>query len=223
MTAMIALSGATKVFGEEAAVTALNEVDLVIDAGQYLAVVGPSGSGKSTLLNIIGLLDTLTSGSYTLAGRRTDSLTDNERTMERGRRIGFVFQQFHMLEQRTATQNVELGLLYLERSAARRRAMARAALARVGLAHRLDAVASTLSGGERQRVAIARAVVKQPAILLCDEPTGNLDTRTRMEILDLFADLHAGGQTLVVITHDPVTAAGAELTCTMTDGRVTQP
>lgn len=203
-------------------VTALRPCDLTVAAGEYVTVTGPSGSGKSTFLNLAGLLDTPTSGRYLLDGIDTGTLPDGGRTALRGRRIGFVFQSFHLLPHRSAAENVGLALLYTasrgRRSAAERRELARAALVRVGLGHRLDALPTRLSGGERQRVAIARALVGRPSLLLCDEPTGNLDSATAESVLALLDDLHAQGLTVLLITHDPQVAARGRRTVAIRDG-----
>ncbi|WP_329488343.1 ABC transporter ATP-binding protein [Kitasatospora sp. NBC_01246] len=203
-------------------VTALAPCDLAVDPGDYVTVTGPSGSGKSTFLNIAGLLDAPTTGRYLLDGVDTGRLADGDRTALRGRRIGFVFQSFHLLPHRSAAENVALALLYTaargRRAAAERRERAREALVRVGLGHRADALPSRLSGGERQRVAIARALVGRPALLLCDEPTGNLDTATARSVLALLDDLHAQGLTLLLITHDPQVAARGRRTVAIRDG-----
>ncbi|MGP4005682.1 ABC transporter ATP-binding protein [Streptomyces sp. 4N124] len=200
-------------------VEALKPCDLRIERGEYVTVVGPSGSGKSTFLNIAGLLDTPTAGACLLDGHDTGSLKDAERTALRGRRIGFVFQSFHLLPHRSARENVELAMVYGGRvRRAQRAAHAREALERVGLGPRVDALPTRLSGGERQRVAVARALVARPSLLLCDEPTGNLDTATAESVLRLLDELHGDGMTLVVITHDPAVAARARRTITIRDG-----
>jgi putative ABC transport system ATP-binding protein len=200
-------------------VQALRAADLVIAAGEYVAVTGPSGSGKSTLLHLLGLLDTPTGGSYLLDGLDTLTLGDRDRSALRGRRIGFVFQSFHLLPYRTAEENVILAQLYNSEIPRRiRRAAAREALDHVGLSHRMEAMPTTLSGGERQRVAIARALVSRPSLLLCDEPTGNLDSQNANTVLDLFDELHQAGFTLVVITHDPNVARRANRMIDIRDG-----
>ncbi len=221
MSELIRLEGVERVFGQDAEVHALDGVDLRISQGDYVAVTGPSGSGKSTLLNILGLLDLPTHGSYLFEDQETSSLSEKDRTALRGRRIGFVFQQFHLLDGRTATENVEFGMLYTVRSPAERRRRSHEALVSVGLEDRQNSVTSVLSGGERQRVAIARALAKDPGLILCDEPTGSLDSARTDQVLDLFDDLHAAGQTLVVITHDPRTAARASRSVSLRDGHLT--
>ncbi|MEV8097679.1 ABC transporter ATP-binding protein [Kitasatospora sp. NPDC085879] len=207
-------------------VEALHPCDLAVGPGEFVAVVGPSGSGKSTFLNVAGLLDRPTAGRYLLDGLDTAALSDGERTELRGRRIGLVFQSFHLLAHRSATENVALATLYApnggRRRTARRHAEAREALEVVGLGHRLDALPSRLSGGERQRVAIARALVGLPSLLLCDEPTGNLDSATAASVLTLIEQLNADGMTVVLITHDPQVAARAGRTVVIRDGVLTE-
>ncbi|MFD7985857.1 ABC transporter ATP-binding protein [Kitasatospora indigofera] len=220
---VIRLAGVGRIFPGPPPVTALHPSDLEIRRGEYVAVTGPSGSGKSTLLHLLGLLDTPSTGSYELDGIDTARLGDRDRSTLRGQRIGFVFQSFHLLAHRTAEENVLLAQLYNRTPRARRRAAAREALARVGLAHRTRALPGTLSGGERQRVAIARALVNGPSLLLCDEPTGNLDSANAEAVLTRFDDLHAQGHTLVVITHDPAVAARAERSVRIGDGRLREP
>ncbi|MFB8352380.1 ABC transporter ATP-binding protein [Streptomyces niveus] len=199
-------------------VCALRPTDLVIGRGEYVTVVGPSGSGKSTFLNIAGLIDVPTSGRYLIDGLDTASLREAERTSVRGRRIGFVFQSFHLLPHRSALENVQLAMVYNSVPRAERRGRARDVLARVGLGHRGDSLPTRLSGGERQRVAIARALVARPSLLLCDEPTGNLDSATADSILALLDDLHSEGMTIVVITHDPSVAGRGGRTLSIRDG-----
>lgn len=221
MTVLLQLDRVGKVFDGGAGIVGLREVDLRIDVGDHVAVTGPSGAGKSTLLNILAMLDRPTSGTYTFDGIDVGRLPDQERTTLRGRRVGLVFQAFHLLGHLTATENVALGGLYLEPSPRRRREEARALLDRVGLTRRRDERAATLSGGERQRVAIARAMMGQRPLLLCDEPTGNLDQANAAQMLDLLQELHTGGTTVVVVTHDPATADRAPRRIHVLDGRVT--
>jgi putative ABC transport system ATP-binding protein len=197
---------------------ALRQCSLVVASGDYVTVVGPSGSGKSTLLNVIGILDAPTSGRYFLDGVDVATIRERERAALRGSRIGFVFQAFNLLPHRTAIDNVALALVYQTGDRSTRRGRAREALTRVGLGHRLYSLPTRLSGGERQRVAIARALVTRPSIVLCDEPTGNLDSATANSILTLLDELHNDGVTIVVITHDRDVAARGERTLVMRDG-----
>ncbi|MEY9855938.1 putative ABC transport system ATP-binding protein [Catenulispora sp. GAS73] len=202
---------------------ALAPTDLTVHAGEHVAIIGPSGSGKSTLLNLLGLLDRPTGGRLFLDGTDTATLNERDRTALRGRRIGFVFQAFHLMPHRSTVENVMLAQLYTDRRRkVERRADAVKALTKVGLGHRMSALPSTLSGGERQRVAIARALVNRPALLLADEPTGNLDSQTATKVLDLLAELVADGLTLLVITHDPTVAERAHRTVAIHDGRLTE-
>ena len=199
-------------------VPALRTADLVIDGGDYVAVTGPSGSGKSTLLHLLGLLDTPTEGSYLLDGVDTSQLGDRDRSALRGRRIGIVFQAFHLLPYRTAMENVMLAEMYNQTPRGARLRAAADALGAVGLGHRLDALPTTLSGGECQRVAIARALVNRPSLVLCDEPTGNLDSRNAAGLMELLDELNAAGYTIVVITHDPQVAGHASRSIEISDG-----
>ena len=217
-TPVIELRGLTRTYPGSPPVTALRSADLVIESGDYVAVTGPSGSGKSTLLHLLGLLDAPTSGRYLLDGLDTSRLADRERSALRGRRIGFVFQSFHLLPYRTALENVQLAELYNRTPRAARQPAAAEALGQVGLGHRLDALPVTLSGGESQRVAIARALVNRPSLVLCDEPTGNLDSRNAAALMGLLDDLNADGFTILVITHDPGVAAHAGRTIAISDG-----
>lgn len=221
-TPVVELRSVWRTFPAEPPVHALREVNLCIHQGDYVSVVGPSGSGKSTLLNILGCLDRPTAGLHLLDGLDVASLSDDQRAAVRGRRIGFVFQSFHLLAHRSVAENVMLAEIYSHPGQPRegRRERAEAALARVGLSHRAGFLPTRLSGGERQRVAIARALVAQPRMLLCDEPTGNLDSRTTASILDLFDELRADGLTLVVITHDDHVSARAASTVRLADGMV---
>ena len=204
-------------------VPALAPTDLTVHPGEYVTVVGRSGSGKSTLLNILGLIDRPTAGSYLFGGVDTATMSQARRTSLRARRIGLVFQAFHLLSHRTAEENVALGLLYRGVPRGERQQAAREALARVGLGDRTRALPIELSGGERQRVAIARALVGRPALLLCDEPTGNLDSTTAEGVLDLITELHDAGLTVVMITHDRAIAERAQRLVSITDGILTEP
>jgi putative ABC transport system ATP-binding protein len=220
---MIELRGIVKkyVLGEET-VLALAGVDLFIGRNEYVALIGPSGSGKSTLMNIIGCLDSPSQGQYILNGRDTSSLRDDELATVRNREIGFIFQSFHLLPRQTALQNVMQPLVYRRMPPAERRERATHALEKVGLGDRLDHRPNQLSGGQRQRVAVARALVGEPSLLLADEPTGNLDSRTSLEIMALFDALHSQGQTVVVVTHEPDIAAHCQRTIRVRDGLVVE-
>jgi|SRR5690606_16168469 putative ABC transport system ATP-binding protein len=206
----------------EVEVSALSGVSLTVGRGEYVSIVGPSGSGKSTLLNILGLLDRPTAGSYLFEGIEVAGLDEGDRTAVRGRRIGFVFQSFHLLSHRSVVENVSMSMLYTGAGPKEREQRARAALAAVGLDHRADFTPTRLSGGERQRVAIARAIVSEPAILLADEPTGNLDSKTSGAILELFDGLRAAGLTIVMITHDASVASRADRSVSIRDGKLTE-
>ena len=203
------------------AVPVLEAVDLELAEGEWVAVLGPSGSGKSTLLNILGLLDRPDAGIYELAGEDVSDVGDTRRAELRNRRIGFVFQSFNLLPRTSALENVAAPLLYRGVRRAARLARARDTLERVGLADRVDYDPSELSGGQLQRVAIARALVGEPALLLADEPTGNLDSRSGAEVLDLFAALHQAGSTVLMITHDPNVAGRAQRRLVLDAGRLT--
>jgi putative ABC transport system ATP-binding protein len=220
----IRLNNLGRTFDTTPPVHALAEVNLTVAQGEYAAIIGPSGSGKSTLLNVLGLLDRPTSGSYQLDGIDVGNLKEGERTAVRGQRIGFVFQAFHLLDHRSARENVELAMLYngphRQASAKDRSHHATDILERVGLAHRVDALPSTMSGGERQRVAVARAIVNRPSLMLCDEPTGNLDSQTADSVMALFEELHENGQTIIVITHDPQVSARASVRHRIIDGHL---
>lgn len=209
-------------FGSEPAVHALVEVDLQLAPGEWLAITGPSGAGKSTLLHILGCLDRPSSGSYFFEGIDTARLNDKERAGLRSRRIGFVFQSFHLLAHRSVLENVMLAEVYRKQSQRGRRERALAAIERVGLSHRADFLPTKLSGGEKQRVAIARALVGSPGLLLCDEPTGNLDSKNSASILDLFETLNQQGLTLVIVTHDEKVAQRASRRVHIIDGRLTE-
>ncbi len=203
-------------------VLALAGVDLTIARNEYVALTGPSGSGKSTLMNLIGCLDTPTEGRYTLNGRDVSGMNDAELAHVRNREIGFVFQSFHLLPRMTVLQNVMQPLVYRGMPPAERRERAAEALGKVGLGDRMGHRPNQLSGGQRQRVAIARALVGAPSILLADEPTGNLDSRTSTEIMALFDALHAQGQTVVLVTHEPDIAAHCHRTIRVSDGRIVE-
>jgi len=201
-------------------VRALRGVSMQITKNEYVAIMGPSGSGKSTLMNLIGCLDTPTSGEYWLSGQKVSDLVDDELAHIRNKEIGFVFQTFNLLPRANALHNVELPLIYAGLSSRQRRDRAAQALHRVGLGNRMDHKPNELSGGQRQRVAIARALVNEPSILLADEPTGNLDSTTSTEIMGVFAELHRQGQTVVMVTHEQDIAANAERVVTLRDGLV---
>ncbi|MGH2796896.1 MAG: ABC transporter ATP-binding protein [Thermoleophilaceae bacterium] len=219
---VVELRAVARTYGSDPPVEALRGVDLAIHAGDFVAIVGPSGSGKSTLLNILGCLDRPSSGTYLIDGVDTSTLSDGERTAVRARSIGFVFQQFHLLGHRTALENVMLAELYAGGERTGRRERALAALERVGMAHRRDFMPTKLSGGEQQRVAIARALLGPPNLLLCDEPTGNLDSGTTESLLLLFDALARQGLTLVVVTHDDGVAATARRIVRLVDGRIVE-
>lgn len=201
-------------------VNALTDATLTVNRGDYVAVVGPSGSGKSTMLNLLGLLDRPTAGEYRLDGVDTGHLSEDQRAGLRSRSIGFVFQAFHLLAYRTVLENVLLSTIYNGMPREERIPAAEVALNRVGLGHRIDFAPTSLSGGERQRVAIARAIVTRPSLLLCDEPTGNLDTVTGDAVLALFDELRSDGLTLIVVTHDDSVSLHADHVVHMRDGRI---
>jgi putative ABC transport system ATP-binding protein len=201
-------------------VHALNGVDLTVERGEYVAIMGSSGSGKSTLMNLVGCLDTPTSGSYVLNGVAVEELDDSQLAAIRNKEIGFVFQTFNLLARTDALHNVELPLIYAGLSRGERRERARRALDKVGLTARMHHQPNELSGGQRQRVAIARALVNEPSILLADEPTGNLDSATSEEIMQLFDELHQGGNTVVLVTHEPDIAKHAWRQVILRDGQV---
>jgi putative ABC transport system ATP-binding protein len=222
---LIQLTGIRKVYDlGEVKVEALRTITLAIEAGEYVALVGPSGSGKSTLMNILGCLDRPTAGSYLLAGEEVADLSSDQRANVRNRRIGFVFQNFNLLSRTSALENVELPLLYMRGlTAAKRRQRAVELLERVGLGDRFDHHPSQLSGGQQQRVAIARALANSPAILMCDEPTGNLDTHTSKEVIRLFRTLNQEqGITLILVTHDQAIARTARRVVVLRDGEIVQ-
>lgn len=220
---LIRLSGITKTYGRGlAALKALKGIDLSIASGDFVAIMGPSGSGKSTMMNILGCLDTPTSGSYQFQGVPVEKLSRNQRALLRRNYLGFVFQGFNLLARTTALENVELPLIYRRETAAVRHAAAGAALEQVGLKGWEHHTQTELSGGQQQRVAIARAIVTRPAVLLADEPTGNLDSATSAEIMDLFDTLHQAGNTVILVTHEQDIAAHARRRLTMLDGRVVE-
>jgi putative ABC transport system ATP-binding protein len=209
----------TYVMGSEE-IHALRGVSVQIERGEYVAIMGPSGSGKSTLMNLIGCLDTPSKGTYLLNGQRVSDMNDNELARIRNEEIGFVFQTFNLLPRATALHNVELPLVYAGVAARDRQERAKVALSRVELTDRMSHRPNEMSGGQRQRVAIARALVNNPSILLADEPTGNLDSKTGAEIMALFARLHEAGNTIVLVTHEPDVAAFAHRVLHLRDGRV---
>jgi len=209
----------TYVMGSEE-IHALRGVSIAIERGEYVAIMGPSGSGKSTLMILIGCLDTPSKGSYLLNGKQVSQMNDNELARIRNEEIGFVFQTFNLLPRATALHNVELPLVYAGVTAKDRQERAKVALAKVELAERMSHRPNELSGGQRQRVAIARALVNNPSILLADEPTGNLDSKTGLEIMGLFEKLHQAGNTIVLVTHEPDVAAFAYRAIHIRDGKV---
>ncbi|HEX6537691.1 MAG TPA: ABC transporter ATP-binding protein [Candidatus Dormibacteraeota bacterium] len=216
---IIRLETVSKVYGSgDAAVNALDDVSLSIREGDFVTVIGPSGSGKSTLMHILGCLDIPTTGHYRFAGEDVSRMSEVQLAHVRNRRIGFVFQQFHLLAGIPAWRNVELPLLY--RRASERRAAAMRVLDQVGLANRVDHRPNQLSGGQQQRVAIARALVTDPTVILADEPTGNLDSQSSREVLGLLTSLHEAGHTIILITHDPNVAGIARRVLVMSDGRL---
>ena len=221
MKTLMKLEGITKVYGEgDLSVEALRGIDLEVGVGDYLAVMGPSGSGKSTLMHILGLLDSPTSGSYRLDGDEVAGFSRRRLAHLRNKKIGFIFQNFNLLPKASLLRNVELPLLYGGMGKTERRKRAIEALDMVKLADRARHRPNELSGGQRQRGAIARALVGKPSVIMADEPTGNLDQQTGLEILELFDELRAGGQTLIIVTHDPSIAARARETIRIVDGLV---
>ena len=218
---VIEIRGLTKVYTMgEVEVRALDGVDVNVAEGEFIAVMGPSGSGKSTLMNIIGCLDRPSAGKYILDGTPVESMNDDELAAVRNKKIGFVFQTFNLLARTTALQNVELPLVYARIPRVERRELAEEALSAVGLGDRMNHQPNELSGGQRQRVAIARALVNKPSLLLADEPTGNLDSQTGREILDLFRDLHSRGNSIIMVTHEDDVAKEAKRVIHIRDGKI---
>jgi putative ABC transport system ATP-binding protein len=221
---LIQLSGVSKIFHtDEVETHALSRIDLGIRAGEYVSICGPSGCGKTTLLSLLGLLDSPSEGSYVLAGEPVSTLSAAQRARVRSRAIGFIFQAFNLIGDLNVYRNVELPLVYRGVAQEERRALVHEALARVGLLHRIHHYPSQLSGGQQQRVAVARATVGRPLVLLADEPTGNLDSRSGAEVMDLLGELHAGGATIVMVTHDPRYVDRAGRSVYLFDGRLADP
>ena len=221
MTAVVEMHDITKVYGQgEAEVRAVDGISLTVEPGEYVAIMGASGSGKSTVMNIIGALDVATSGTYSIDGVDIGDLDDDALSLVRNRRIGFIFQAFNLIPRMSAASNVELPLMYrgVRRSERRRRALD--ALAKVGLADRSHHQPNELSGGQQQRVAVARALAMEPSLMLADEPTGNLDSRSTADVLDLLGEIHAEGKTIVIITHEDDVAERAGRVVTLRDGKV---
>ena len=221
MTPIIETNGLTKTFGSNGvAVRALRGIDLSVERGEFLALIGPSGSGKSTLMAILGCLDSPTSGTYSLEGRRVDGLSGSELANIRNEKIGFIFQLYNLLPKASVQRNVELPMLYAGVPRKERRRRALELLERVGIPEKARSLPGTLSGGQRQRVAVARALANRPALLLADEPTGALDSKTGHEVLELFTDLHRQGNTILIVTHDLDIAALASRQVEILDGRI---
>jgi putative ABC transport system ATP-binding protein len=224
MSRIIHTSGLTKVFGSNgAAVHALRGVDLEVERGEFVALIGPSGSGKSTLMAILGCLDKPTSGTYALEGHRVDGLSGRELAAIRNDKIGFVFQQYNLLPKASVVRNVELPMLYAGVGRKERRRRAQELLERVGIPEKAKVLPAALSGGQRQRVAVARALANRPALLLADEPTGALDSKTGHEVLELFVDLHRQGHTIIIVTHDLQIAGMAQRQVEIHDGLIKLP
>ncbi len=221
MTMLIEIKNITKIYHVgTVAVPALQSINLQIESNEYLSIMGPSGSGKSTLMNILGCLDTPTGGTYNFKGREIAGLDDNQLAEIRNREIGFVFQTFNLLPRATALHNVELPLIYNGTPARERRKTAREALEAVGLSDRAHHRPNELSGGQRQRVAIARALVNQPSVILADEPTGNLDSKTGEEIMQVFEQIHQAGNTIILVTHEEYIAEHTQRSIRLLDGKV---
>jgi putative ABC transport system ATP-binding protein len=221
MTPIIATKGLTKTFGSNgAAVHALRGIDLSVDRGEFVALIGPSGSGKSTLMAILGCLDKPTTGTYALDGERVEGLSGRELAQIRNDKIGFVFQLYNLLPKASVVRNVELPMLYAGVGRKERRARAFELLEKVGIPDKAKVLPAALSGGQRQRVAIARSLANRPALLLADEPTGALDQKTGHEVLELFADLHKQGNTIIIVTHDLSIAAMAQRQVEIMDGLI---
>ena len=220
---VVTLTGVKKLYkmGSEI-VAALNGVDLLINQGEFVALMGPSGSGKSTLMNILGCLDRPTEGSYKLLNQEVSHLSDDELAAIRNKTIGFVFQNFNLLPKLTSLENVALPAVYAGIKNSQRLEMAREALEKVSLVDRAEHLPSELSGGQRQRVAIARAIAMKPSIIMADEPTGNLDTKSTGEIMGIFRDLHASGSTIILVTHEPDIAQAADRQILVKDGKITK-
>ena len=223
MEPLIKLQGVTKVFlTDEVETHALAGIDLAVERGEYVSIAGPSGCGKSTLLSILGLLDTPSKGSYALNSRQVAELSPSERARVRNREIGFIFQSFNLIGDLSVFENVELPLTYRGMGGAERRQRVQSALERVGMAHRAKHLPSQLSGGQQQLVAVARAVAGEPLILLADEPTGNLDSKSGESVMDLMKELHQSGATICMVTHDPRYARHAQRSIHLFDGRVVE-
>jgi len=218
---VIEIRNAIKQYGEgDSKILALNDVSLTIQPGEYVAIMGPSGSGKSTLMNVMGALDIMSDGEYYLDGIKVSDLDENALAIVRGRKIGFIFQSFNLIPRTSALSNVELPMAYQGIKAAERKKRALIALEAVGLSDRIDHEPTELSGGQQQRVAVARALVTQPALLLADEPTGALDSKSTHDLLDLFDQINAAGRTVVVITHEDDVGARAKRIVRMRDGKI---
>lgn len=221
MEPLIHIEDISKIYNPgENAVHALDHVSLDIEAGEFVAIIGQSGSGKSTLMNMLGCLDTPTSGTYILSGQDVSTMTDNQLSDIRNKQIGFIFQGFNLISNLTALENVELPLIYRGMPARERRNCSLDALSIVGLEHRINHKPSEMSGGQQQRVAIARAIAAKPPVILADEPTGNLDSASTKEIMNTLHELHAGGRTVILITHDDQIAANAKRVVRIMDGRI---